>query len=282
MFGDFINKIMQVLRNLFEDTGSPDEPLDPMELKRMLLEEAQDKAKHWDDQLDLPNAFDVYMSQREWDGYYGARSSQTESRLEDALARFAEECGATMESPKVTLLVDEGIQGGEVSIDAFFTEPSGEGVTPIITDFGKERGDGGEGASWSTTPVYDASQSAFVDASSTPQFQPENTASVILCEGGRRFDVRDGDTIGVLRDPSREVPSIHLPYSQSLYYCSQVQGEFRNVGDAWSIADKGRNTTRVKRGDEWLQPVGETYALEDGDAIFFGPSDTPAVTFRSN
>lgn len=291
MITSFFNKIFQALKNFFSGDGASDEALDPSELTRTLLEAAQEKAKRWDDKLDLPNAFDVYMSQYEWDSYFGARVNQTESRLEAALTRFAEESGACMEQPKVTIMIDDDLMGGEVSIEASFTVPCDSGnfddmdPTPVYHSFERGQNASGDVAGWTTTPVFDTSRgrgpASLVNSSTTPQFRSETRAAFVTTpESDRRFDVHDGNTIGLLRDPSREMPTIQLPSSKSLVYCSQVQGEFRLDGDKWSIVDRGLNGMSVQRNREWLQAENKEFVLKDGDSIYCGSTDSPAFVFH--
>lgn len=289
MYGDLINKIIQAFRNLFNGDGTSREPLDPSELKRKLLETAQAEAKHWDDQVDLPNTFDVYLSQQEWDTYFGIKPEQTKSRLESALVQFANESGAAMERPKVTLLVDDNLFGSNVSIDAFFTTPDDlddDHDTSTGTSFGQTSGTTGAGADWTTTPVFESPSDRRAEfptnASVTPTLQPEIIAFVSSPDGGRRFDVHDNDTIGLLRDTSREMPKIQLPFSRSLEYCAQIQGMFKLDGNEWSIVNRGRNGTHVQRGNEWIQPDGEAFRLKDGDTIYFGDPSSPAVVFHTD
>lgn len=262
---------------------SPKATLEPSELTKAVLDTANENSKDWDDQLDLPNAFEVRIPRDEWDSYYGSRVALTERRLEQSLSKFASEIGACMEKPTVTIIADGALPSGKVRVSASFSTPSEMPGTPVIANCVTD-GELAGGAGWACTPVP-STTSALSDASGAadPSITPHvaKPTALVCVPGGRSFKVLEGSTIGIVRDPSRACPVIGLPYAESLKTCSQIQGRFVKSDGAWAFVDEGRNGTHVLRGATMTQVEDLPFVLEDDDMLFFGASETPAVTFHT-
>ena len=299
---DTIRGLFAYLAGLFGGVES-ESTLEPSELIESLITCADEHAKRWGDQVDLPNYFEVRLPLIEWDAYYGSRVDQTEARLSRALTDYADQINACMAEPEVVVLVDSGLPCNRVTVSAAFTDSDGQAEwkgDPANDMRGEEEDSfGASRARRDVTPVFDMWGEREVPADpqvarSTPVLDTLNlrgkpddsdtpvvpTASVCV-PNGPSFEVSDGSTIGVYRDDQRELPTIVLPYAEGVRTCSQVQGVFNADDQGWLFTDKGRNGTRVRRGSEtqWLDDA--PYALKDDDVLFFGGSEVPAVVFHA-
>lgn len=280
---EFIRSMMLAMRRMF-DVGSQRSALDPSELVNALTKEAMANAKAWEDLTELPNSFEVCVSEADWDEYYGFRVRQNEERLTHALCKFVEEIHAQMEPPVVTLMTEEGIRRGDVRIYASFAAEPIIDVETLRFDDASQTDLGDHASPWSTTPPFswddDVQASTSRITSETPVFVADAVASAsIAVPNGPRFDVLDGSTMGIRRDSARQLPTIELPYAPSVGVCSQVQGRFTHKGGQWYLTNCGRNAMRIRRDGKWVE-VEDSTALVDDDKIFVGPSKDPAVVFH--
>lgn len=259
--------------------------LDPTELTEAVLDAAYDDGKAWDDLLELPNSYEIQIPRREWESYYGNRISQTEERLSRALVQFASEIGATMEDPEVSIMVDATMHEGSVAVNAAFTQPNNLAATAVYMH-DDCRGYGEDELGWMATPSFVEEQVPDETDPAVPEVVPctpcvEREVAYANVPDGPSFEVFEGSTIGIVRDPSRERPTICLPYSDALHFAAQIQGEFLHDEEGWFFANRGRNGTSVLRGSSFERIEEHPFLLRDNDVLCFGTPDVPALVFHA-
>ena len=277
-----ISKLINRIKSFFGSTEEKNEAengtrLDPSILKKRVIEAAHERAMSWDDQVDLPNAYEVRISTADWNAYYGRNVKAVERRLEVAVEQFAEAMGASLETPSVAIVVDDGVAPGDAFADAWFDDTAAL-ATPSLGGVAKRAADR------SNTEIPSCAAPGAVTpnrmgAHASDGAEEESPTTALVGPSGQLFRIHDGDTVGVMRDVDREAPSVELPYTDGMSHCSQVHAAFKRGALGWKATLLGRNGLCIN-GSDWTLAKDATVRLRDGDTIFFGDAGGDAFVFR--
>lgn len=226
--------------------------LSPKSVIQLVCVEVDKGALDWGlGEVDYPNHIEVLVGQAAWDRCFGLLTREAQDRIGQALVQHVRDQKGRMGVPEVVLAVDPLLSDEAVRVSVRFSSQQGIAKTmrPAASAVRYEEGEHNKCA----TPAVP-------------------TAGACLSLGERRYDLKDGVTIGRSRYVGREQPCIDLKDEVGFDLVSHLHGRFTcgEKGD-WTFVSTGRNGTRVVRESHVsVLKGGKPWELRNGDVLRLG------------
>lgn len=258
--------------------------LQPDDLDEAVLSAVRREGRKVGGVLDAPVAYEVFIAPEDYDAYFGHRSTMICRHLEEMVASYVEGCGGIAgAAPTVALQIDGSLGVGRCRVEGSFAsvclaetpvpgaydalDKTPSGAAPISSDSSSEV----EDDFFATPSLY----TGYPGADEKQGFRSRGSEAQ-LKTSDCSYEVHPGNTIGVIRDGSRDLlPDVQLDLGKNRF-AHQVHGRFdcdENDG-RWSFTCLGTNGVFVLKAkglaegkkSEMLK-IGGKIDLDDGDVI---------------